>query len=442
MLYEYLKENVLKCQNSTLRDEVECITYRELIDRAERLGKTLKHHKYGILCKSEMHTAIALLACFYAKRTAVLLSFRYGERHNQKIIEKIKVSHLITEAGVKIIAEPTQEPEDLSDVALIMCTSGTTGNPKGTMITYENLLTNLRDIRLYFKIGNADRILIARPLYHCAVLTGEFLISLIQGTNIIFLNSEFNPVTILKAIRQHSVTVFCGTPTILYYLCGVIGEQADSISLKTIVVSGECMTENVAKRLRKCVPFANIYHVYGLTEASPRVSYLPPELFAEHSLSVGLPLSSIQVKMENGELLVAGKSIMKGYYDNHEATVKVIKDGWLHTGDMAEIDNKGRITIKSRKDNMIVRAGMNIYPQEIEGVLKTVEHISDVFAYGVKDGVVGEKIYLKVVTGTLSKRDIFAYCCSLLPSYQLPDGIEIVDEIAKNASGKVIRGRT
>lgn len=439
MIYEYLKKNMLKFQDSTLEDELNCVTYLELLERAECLGKTLDHHKYGILCKSELYTAIALLACFYAKKTAVLLSSRYGEKHNQKIIDRMGVSHLITEDGVRILSKATKECEDLSDVALIMSTSGTTGNPKGAMITYENLLTNLKDIDLYLSIGNTDRILIARPLYHCAVLTGEFLLALIKGADIIFLNSKFSPVTILQAIRRQNITVFCGTPTILYHLCRTIMRQTESCPLKTVVVSGECMTEIVAQRLRDVLPFANIYHVYGLTEASPRVSYLPPELFDKYPLSVGLPLRSVKVKTVGGELFVKGKSIMKGYYNNSDNTRVVIKNGWLHTGDMAEIDNSGMITIKSRKDDMIIRAGINVYPQEIENMLKQDQGISDILVYGARDGTVGEKIHFKVVSDTLSKSEVFTLCCNLLPSYQLPDSIEIVDEIPKNASGKVIR---
>lgn len=439
MIYKFLKEHMLRFRESTLRDEKEYITYGELLERAECLGKMLTHHKYGILCESELHTAIAVLACFYAERTGVLLSFRYGEKHNQKIIEKMQVSHLITEDGVQVLSEAAREEEDLSDVALIMSTSGTTGDPKGAMITYENLLTNLQDIMQYFDMDDTDKILIARPLYHCAVLTGEFMVSLTKGVDIVFMNSGFSPAAILKEIRQHNITVICATPTIFYYLCGIIGRCSDAISINKAVVSGECMTETVARRLSETLLSARIYHVYGLTEASPRVSYLPPELFHEHPLSVGLPLQSVQIKIEDGELLVAGKNIMKGYYNNPEATGKVIRDGWLHTGDIAQMDAQGLITIKSRKDNMIIRAGMNIYPQEIENVLRQVRQISDVLAYGMRDAAVGEKIYLKVVTDTLSKSEIYACCCDLLPSYQLPDNIEIVDEIPKNASGKVIR---
>lgn len=440
MVYEYLKEAMQEFLGSTLMDDSECITYKELLMKAECLGTTLTHHKYGILCRSELYAAIALLACFYAKKTAVMLSFRYGEKHNRKIIKTMQLSHLITEEGVSVISKPEKESEDLSDVALIMGTSGTTGSPKGAMLTHENILTNLKAIQSYFPMKATDRILIGRPLYHCAVLMGEFLIALTRGTDILFLNTDFHPVTLLKAIRKYQITVFCATPTILYYLCSIIRKKGDMLSVKIIAVSGECMTEQVAKRLRKGFPLAEIYHVYGLTEAGPRVSFLLPELFDQNPLSVGQPLRSVQVKIENGELLVRGRSIMKGYYQNPELTEKVLKDGWLHTGDMAEIDASGCITIKSRRDNLIIRGGMNIYPQEIENALKQEEEIADVLVFGVKDETVGEKIYLKAVTNTLSKSQIFTCCRNLLPSYQLPDFIEIVEEIPRNASGKVLRG--
>ena len=132
---------------------------------------------------------------------------------------------------------------------------------------------------------------------------------------------------------------------------------------------------------------------------------------------------------------------MKGYYNNWEATARAKQDGWLHTGDVAELDEQGNIYIKCRKDNMIIRAGMNIYPQEIENALKENENISDVLAYGVKNDTVSEKIHIKVVS-SLSKAKIYNICKQKLLSYELPDVIEIVDEIPKNASGKVIRSVT
>lgn len=438
MLYEFLKEKMLTHPNQVILDDNKSITYEHLLEEAMTFGDTLSEEKYGLLFDSDLDTAKALLACLYAHKTAVILSKRYGERHIKRIIETVKLSYLITEYGVKKIAETQQESEDLSDVAVIMCTSGTTGKPKGAMITYENLITNLIDISKYFSINDSDHILIARPLYHCAVLTGEFLISLLKGLRISFVGEGFAPAKILTKAKNSDVSVLCGTPTLLYHLSKINLKYKKPLILKCVVVSGECMTQTVASVTRSAFPNTQIYNVYGLTEASPRISYLPPTEFDDNPTSVGFPLDSLTVKLIDNELLVKGKSVMKGYYDNPDLTSLIKQDGWLHTGDVAEIDKQGRIYIKCRKDNMIIRAGMNIYPQEIESALKEDENIKEVLAYGIKGETNSEKINIKVVTA-LSKSEIYSICKQKLPSYELPDAIEIVEQIPKNASGKVIR---
>lgn len=438
MLYNYLKNNMLKFPEQTISDGVTSITYKQLIDYAESFGQKLIKPKYGLLFKSELDTAKALMACLYANKTAVVLSNKYGELHNRKIIDTIKISELITDSGIIHINSCTEQ-EDLSNVALIMCTSGTTGKPKGAMITHENLLTNVKDIRSYFSVCKSDHILIARPLYHSAVLTGELLISLTNGLKIDFYSDGFTPSKIIEIIRKKECNVLCGTPTLFYHLSLINIKSDYPVSLRVAAISGECMTKTAALKIRQAFPGTQIYNVYGLTEASPRVSFLPPDKFDSKPLSVGMPLKSVKVKTVNNELYVKGKSIMKGYYCNAEATNRVITDGWLHTGDIVSQDSEGMFYIKSRKDNMIIRAGMNIYPQEIENELKAHPKIKEVLVYGLKINSTTEKINIKVVTKELTVTDIFEICKSRLPSYQMPDSIEIVNEIPKNASGKVIR---
>lgn len=438
MLYEFIKNRMLEHSEQIISDDYRSFSFLEIIDQAEALGNKLIYDKYGIFCDSDLDTAIALLACFHAGKTAVPLSKKYGDKHVQRIIDITRLSHLITQDGIVQLSKFEPESEDLSDVALIMCTSGTTGNPKGAMITENNLIVNLMDIEKYFQINDSDHILIARPVYHCAVLTGELLISLIKGVRISFFADGFVPSKILEFGRDNGITVLCGTPTLLYHLSSLNMKSKTPLVLRIIAVSGECMTQRAAETIRRGFPQADIYNVYGLTEASPRALYLPPEEFEERPLSVGIPLASLEVRIENDELLLKGKSIMKGYYNDLPTTSRVLYDGWLHTGDIAQIDDLGRVYLKCRKDNMIIRSGMNIYPQEIENALKQDERIIDVFAFGVKNDTVSEKIHIKVVTA-LNKVEVFCICKKLLLSYQLPDVIDIVDEIPKNASGKVMR---
>lgn len=445
MIYEFLYKNAEKFFEKTVSDGFATITFRELFEYAEKYGEILKtqpERKFGILCRSELNTAKAILSCFFAGKTAVPLSLRYGDKHTRKIIDSIGLQKIITDGGITSLPDTISLPdEELNDVALIMCTSGTTGSPKGAMITHNNLITNLSDISDYFNVKSDQKILISRPLYHCAVLTGEFLTALIKGLDIIFDSSDFSPVGIARKLDAGNISVMCGTPTMFYHICSLAGERIRG-KLDTIAVSGECMTTKTTEVMRSVFPDTDIYNVYGLTEASPRVAYLPPELFDEYPLSVGFPLRSLTAKVHDNELLVRGASVMKGYYNNPEATLRAKRGGWLHTGDVAEITEKGLIYIKTRKDNLIIRAGMNIYPQEIENALKSEPRITEVLAYGEKRSTAGQKVCLKVVTDGLSKPEVFGICKKILPAYQLPDSIEIVEDIPRNASGKIIRRTT
>ena len=494
LLYEFLRERMVQFPNQTISDENTTLTYSEALSYAENFAEELQRGlrsnsplstllsqlPVGVLCRSELNTGLGLLACFKAGITAVPLSSRYGDTHVERIVRRIGLSHIITDEDGKLsIKQIASNPSVLSSPAnlrfasscfpspapcVIMCTSGTTGAPKGAMLTDENLITNLNDIGHYFSINETDKILISRPIYHSGVLTGEFLISLCRGLNIRFYNGEFNPLRLIKEIQEQKATVFGGTPTIFYHLCQTALRGKTALPIRAAAVSGECMTEAAAKAMRSAMPNIDIYSVYGLTEASPRVSALPPDQFDRYQLSVGFPLKSVEAKVENGELLIRGKSIMKGYYNDPEKTKRAFVSSspcelskfatpcppfpdscalnpnscFLRTGDAASIDNEGRITIKGRLDNMIIRAGMNIFPQEIENALKTDPRITDALAYGEQSGVT-QRLCVKVVADGLNKQDIMSICREHLPLYEIPDMVEIVDSLPRNASGKLLR---
>ena len=189
-LWNYIKNEMSKTPEQIVCEDNMEMSYNSMIDFAENFAENLKGQKCcAIMCNSEFASASAILACFAAGVTAVPVSARYGYRHCEKIIDMISPTAIITDTNgtlnIKNIAysyykEPACSP------AVIMCTSGTTGNPKGAMLTEDNILTNLKDIAAYFEVDEKDSILIARPLYHCAVLTGEFLLSLIKGVKIRF----------------------------------------------------------------------------------------------------------------------------------------------------------------------------------------------------------------------------------------------------------------
>lgn len=451
-LWNVLKKKMMENPTQKICEGEACLTYEEVIILTELLAPKLKGMKCcAICCNSEMAEAFAIMGCFAAGVTALPLSMRYGEMHCNHVLDVICPDGVITdEEGrlcVRSIYDSTYEEPEYHP-ALIMCTSGTTGRPKGAMLSEDNILTNIMDIAEYFDIGKVDAILIARPLYHCAVLTGEFLIALIKGTRIFFYSGEFHPSKVLEIIETEKITVFGGTPTLLGMMAR-LKRNRPVHTLKTICISGECMDEEQGLQLAEAFSGSRIYHVYGLTEASPRVCYLPPESFREYPDYVGIPLCSISVKIvkadgsiaetgEEGVLWVKGKNVMLGYYKEPKKTAEILEDGWLCTNDVAVINEVGLLKIKGRMDDLIIKAGMNIYPAEIESTLRNDSRVKEVMAYGIK-GRYGMQIGLTVVGDFSSKEEVKKLCIECLPSYQVPTTIVITDRIQKNGSGKMIR---
>ena len=433
------------CENDNV------LTYEEMIAFSEEFAKRLKGiNCCAILCKSEMAASMALLSCFAAKVTALPLTQRYGELHCNKILDVISPDAIITDqdGDFQIIhisdfkyIKPKVRP------ALIMCTSGTTGTPKGVMLSEKNIITNMLDISEYFKISSKDYILISRPLYHCAALTGEFLTALIKGTKIRFYSNRFNPPKMLELIKMYDITAFCGTPTLLNLMSKFCRNECDS--LRHICISGECLGKELAISIKKTFNKCDIYHIYGLTEASPRVSYLPPRLFEEYSEFVGIPLKNVSIKIinskgnlcktnEEGVLWVKGANTMLGYYNMPQKTKETLNKGWLCTGDIALINDIGLLKIQGREDQMIIKGGMNIYPAEIENSLRKDRRVHDVIAFGYEKEY-GTQIGIRIVGDFSSVDEVKKICQKILPVYQMPTFIEILKELPKNASGKVVR---
>ena len=451
-LWKHLKTKMLRHGRQQISENELVMTYCEAVSFAEEFSKQLSHFKCcAILCDSEMAAGLALLSCFAAGVTAVPLSKRYGELHCQKILDTIGPDAVIidSEGGLEVCYRE-EHSYNIPKVhpALIMCTSGTTGSPKGAMLTEKNIITNVMDISQYFNLNVSDSILIARPLYHCAVLTGEYLTSLMKGVRIHFYSGAFNPAQVLALIKEHKITSFCGTPTLLSMMARFKRNQLDE--LKHICVSGECMSFETGTAIADAFPEAEIYHIYGLTEACPRVSYLPPNLFQNHADCVGIPLKNVSLKIitdqgklaqtnEIGVLWIKGPNVMAGYYNNLGKTSEVMQDGWLCTGDRALINEFGLLKIKGRNDDLIIKAGMNIYPLEIENALKVDQRVKELFVCSQNDNKYGVQIVLNIVGDFSSISEVKALCCKCLPAYQVPNVINLLDELPKNGSGKIIR---
>ncbi len=452
-LWIKIYNDLKKHPHQTIEDGNVKMTYAEFLNKAIDFSTKIVGEKCcGIYCDSEIYTAIAIVGCIAAGVTALPLSKRYGKTHCEKILKAISPSCVVSDiyCGLDIIriSDSSYIPPD-AHPTLIMCTSGTTGIPKGIMLSEDNILSNVTDIEDYFEICEEDSILIARPLYHCAVLTGEFLVSIAKGLRIVFYSSSFVLVNIEKIIERESITTFCATPTIIKLIANFAKNEMKN-RLKNIVISGECLGAIDGRIIRNALPNVKIYHVYGLTEASPRVCYLPPEYFDDAPDYVGVPLKSVKVEIRNdkGELVnvndrgllwVFGPNVTTGYYNDPNLTKKYMSDGWLCTGDIAQYNEHGWIKILGRCDNLIVRAGMNIYPSEIENELKKDDRVRDVYIYTIDDPKMGIQIGMKIAGNFNNIKEIKKLCTDLLPLYQVPSKIELFESLPTNGSGKILR---
>lgn len=451
-LWNFIKEHLLKSPEQRICENGASLSFEETAIWAECFSKRLNGVKCcAILCSSEMATAISLLTCFVADVTAVPLSMRYGATHCNKILDTISPDAIIMDTNGEITVHKIKDSQYIAPdehPALIMCTSGTTGKPKGAMLSERNILTNVSDIADYFALDKGDTILIARPLYHCAVLTGEFLTAIVRGANIRFYSEQFNPSKMLELIKEYRITAFCGTPTLLSIMARFNRSNAIE-TLGHICISGECMGVEAGRKIRDAFRTCRIYHIYGLTEACPRVSYLPPEYFDDYPDCVGIPLKSVSIKIlnkqgdlccanEEGILYVNGDNVMLGYYREPEKTAKVFKEGWLCTGDIAVINDAGFLKIRGRNDNLIIKSGMNVYPAEIESVIKQSPRVKEVLVYGFQNSF-GTQIGMKLAGEFASAEEVKRLCMKELPLFQVPSVIELVDELPKNSSGKIIR---
>ena len=435
----------------------------ENIIRASKPGGRL-----AVMADDPILEAVFLLSGLAAGCAVIPTSYKYGAKLCEQIISISKPSAILTDKSLdseitklldknaavlevhelsRSVESPAVSINDTS-VALIMFTSGTTGVPKGVMLTHRNVTSNILAISKYFEITNNDAILIARPLYHAAVLTGELFTGLYKGLTISFYKEDFSPLRLLGFMSANRVTVLCGTPTMFNFLAYYAPRF--KTDLRCAAISGEILTTNVAKKIADAFPRTIFYHVYGLTEASPRVAYLEPSLFTEKLCSIGMPIDGVEARIieedggyttdVTGELAIRGPNVMNGYLDDIVSTNRKIIGGWLHTGDMAYADGDGYLYVLGRKDNMIIRAGVNIYPQEIEDALYSAPGVSEALVYGEYDEQYGQRIVAEVVLlGSVDKAAILQACRDNLPEYKWPSDIRVVKELAKSPTGKVLR---
>lgn len=333
--------------------------------------------------------------------------------------------------------------------AVILYTSGTTGKPKGAMLTHKNLFCNARDIRNYLKIRN-DVVITTLPMFHVFSLTVALNAPLISGSTIIII-PKFSPSEIFRVARKYKATVFAGVPTMYNYLYQYPqGKRDDFASLRLCISGGSSMPVALLKNFEQKFQ-VTISEGYGLSEASPVTAFNPLDRPRKPG-SIGTSIINVENKVvdengnevavgEVGELIVRGPNVMKGYYKMPEETAKTIRNGWLYTGDLAKMDEDRYFYIVDRKKELIIVGGYNVYPREIEEVLYSHPEIVEAAVIGIPDPDLGEVVKAFVVRRNeqLEKDEIHAYLSQKLAPYKQPKEIEWIDQLPKNATGKISR---
>lgn len=340
-----------------------------------------------------------------------------------------------------------------NDMAAIIYTSGTTGKPKGVVLSHANLAANVESILAYLKLGNEDRCLNVLPFYY-SYGNSVLHTHMAAGGTVILENSLAYVHNVVSRMSTEGATGFSGVPsTYALLLTRVKLEDYDLKSLRYVTQAGGAMAPAQIARLRRSLPHTRLFVMYGQTEATARLSYLPPERLDEKLGSAGIAIPGVRLEICDdggrpvapgtvGEICASGANIMAGYWKDEEATRDVLRNGWLRTGDLAYMDDEGFIFIKGRSSEMIKTGAHRINPREIEEVVEECEGVAEVAVVGVPDDILGQAIKAVIVPRsgmTLSVMAVKAHCRSALASYKVPHAVQFVTQIPKTASGKIQR---
>jgi long-chain acyl-CoA synthetase len=344
---------------------------------------------------------------------------------------------------------------EAEDVAVVLYTSGTTGKPKGAMLTHLNLLMNVEALALSaFDINGDDRVLGCLPLFHSFGQTVAMNLSFRVGATVVML-PRFDGVEAMRLLAEERCTLFMGVPTMYVALLAAAGRTALRPALRFAISGGASLPLKVLEDFEAEFGIT-VYEGYGLTETSPVATFnqrdWPPKPGTIGRAIWGVDVEIARPEVEKtiellptgelGELVVRGHNVMKGYLNRPDATAEVMVDGWFRTGDLGTKDADGFVTIVDRKKDMVLRGGYNVYPREVEEVLLRNPAIGQVAVIGVPDARLGEEVCAVIIPAEGAEADadaIVAWSREALAAYKYPRRVEFVDEFPLGPSGKILK---
>jgi O-succinylbenzoate-CoA ligase len=399
--------------------------------------------------------ALALIGTDLHADIAAELQEREGD-------DAVPVQHWLTVGSAKVrdaidldalIAGASGRPYPVSrgdeDAMFIMYTSGTTGRPKGAVQTHTGIEWSLLTTVATNDMRYRDRYLLSMPLFHIAAF--NVLGTMIYRGGAVVIMRDFTPESFWSILRDEKITMTLAVPAMLNQLLQTYSaERHQPLELRWIVTGASPVPTSLIESYASMG--MQIFQGYGLTEAGGVGCMLSPEAAATHVGSVGKPLFHTEAKVVDrngqecpadvaGELLIRGRHVMRGYWNQPEQTAATLRDGWVHTGDIARRDSDGFVYIVDRVKDMIVSGGENVFPAEIEQVLHRHPQITDVAVIGVPSQRWGESPMAVVVRAdaSLDETDVISYCDGRLARFKLPKVVRFVDELPRNATGKILK---
>jgi long-chain acyl-CoA synthetase len=336
------------------------------------------------------------------------------------------------------------------DLAVVLYTSGTTGKPKGAMLSHRNLCVNAGAAGDFLGMTQEDTVVAVLPMFHVFCMTVCMNAPIYRGATILVL-PRFSPTETAKAIEAVQATMFAGVPTMYNFLLQhpeCLPEQLRSLKL--------CISGGASLPVAVLHGFEQKYNVrvsegYGLSEASPVVCFNPIDRERKPG-TIGVAIPGVEVRIvgedgeerapgEIGELICRGENVMIGYLNRPEETKQALRDGWLYTGDLATVDEEGYYSIVDRKKDMIIVGGFNVYPREVEEVLYKHAAVAEAAVVGQPDPNYGEKVvaYVALKEEGMAAEELVEYCKEQLAAYKVPKEVYVLPELPKNTTGKILR---
>ena len=335
------------------------------------------------------------------------------------------------------------------DPAVILYTSGTTGSPKGAVLTQMNIVSNSASAGNCSRVSPDDRLLLFLPLFHCFgqnyILNGAF-----SKCATVVLHRRFEPEPVLDLMARQHVTMLFAVPTVYIHFLNMDTSRYDLSSLRYCFTAAATMPRETALQWKE--KFGMITHEgYGLTESSPFATY--NHYYRHKHGSIGTPIENVDVMIadmdgnklppgEQGEIVIRGPNVMKGYWGKPEATEQAIRNGWLRSGDIGMIDDEGYFFITDRVKDMINAAGFNVYPNEVEQVIYQLPSVQEVAVYGVADPIRGETVYASIILKegmSATEESIIEFCRANMAAYKTPRKVIFVSELPKSPTGKILK---